>query len=236
MRNECSIIRDILPLYVENIVSEDTASFVEEHLEGCAGCRKELESVKASAEIEKKCGGISEIQRNEAEPLKKLKKKMRRRKILTILLSFLTAALLVGILLPAFLFIGFASDSEDIKLETEIHDNQFDRSFFIHIYQLQNKSLCAHTKDIYQRDGNGEFVYDEYGQKIRCGYEIMVRECPLENVNPNNYTVGYGYEKDTVPDEEFDFFIVVRFRDTTVVYSMREEGLFEYQDDLTGRQ
>ena len=28
MKNECSIIRDILPLYVENIVSEDTSEFV----------------------------------------------------------------------------------------------------------------------------------------------------------------------------------------------------------------
>ncbi|MBQ3501344.1 MAG: zf-HC2 domain-containing protein, partial [Oscillospiraceae bacterium] len=35
MRNECNIIRDILPLYAEKIVSEDTAAFVEEHLEHC---------------------------------------------------------------------------------------------------------------------------------------------------------------------------------------------------------
>ena len=28
MKNECSIIRDILPLYVENMVSEDTSEFV----------------------------------------------------------------------------------------------------------------------------------------------------------------------------------------------------------------
>ena len=33
MKNECSIIRDILPLYVENMVSEDTSEFVKEHLE-----------------------------------------------------------------------------------------------------------------------------------------------------------------------------------------------------------
>ena len=41
MRNECNIIRDILPLYADKMVSADTASFVEEHLTGCAECRAE---------------------------------------------------------------------------------------------------------------------------------------------------------------------------------------------------
>lgn len=44
MKNECSIIRDILPLYVENMVSEDTSEFVKEHLESCPACRAELEN------------------------------------------------------------------------------------------------------------------------------------------------------------------------------------------------
>ena len=33
MKNECNIVRDILPLYVEDMVSEETAKFVKEHLE-----------------------------------------------------------------------------------------------------------------------------------------------------------------------------------------------------------
>ena len=48
MRNECNIIRDILPLYADKMVSADTASFVEEHLIGCAECRAELEKLKVT--------------------------------------------------------------------------------------------------------------------------------------------------------------------------------------------
>ena len=33
MKKECSIIRDMLPLYFENMVSEDTAEFVKKHIE-----------------------------------------------------------------------------------------------------------------------------------------------------------------------------------------------------------
>ena len=46
MKNECSIIRDLLPLYAENMVSDDTAAFVAEHLKSCEACRKEYEQIK----------------------------------------------------------------------------------------------------------------------------------------------------------------------------------------------
>lgn len=240
MRNECNIIRDILPLYVENIVSEDTVSFVEEHLEGCADCREELKSVRASAEVEKRYSDISDMQKSEAEALRILKRKMRRRRALTIMFSFLTAILLGGIF-SLFRFIGFPSESEDIKLETEF---QYDRKaylnqhFTLHIYQMQDKSLFAYAEDVYQRDENGELVYDEYGHKIVCGYEIKVRESPWGtegpwgNASPNNYHMSYAYGEETAPAEDFDFTITVIFKDTTVVYSMREEGLFEFQEDI----
>ena len=37
----CNTVRDMLPLYVDNIVSDDTRAIVEEHLTSCYACRKE---------------------------------------------------------------------------------------------------------------------------------------------------------------------------------------------------
>lgn len=69
MKNECSIIRDILPLYVENMVSEDTSEFVKEHLESCPACRAELEKLLEPVEVQ------TEPQPDmDAAPLKRLKK------------------------------------------------------------------------------------------------------------------------------------------------------------------
>lgn len=34
----CNVIQDILPLYLDNAVSEDTAKMVEEHLHICKEC------------------------------------------------------------------------------------------------------------------------------------------------------------------------------------------------------
>ena len=46
MKNECNIIKDILPLYVEDMVSEDTKILVENHLDECIDCKNEVEEMK----------------------------------------------------------------------------------------------------------------------------------------------------------------------------------------------
>lgn len=78
MRKECNIIRDLLPLYAENMVSSDTSDFVEEHLKVCETCRKEYERTKEPQPTQ-------EI--SDAAPLLKLSRKMKVKKIQTIALT-----------------------------------------------------------------------------------------------------------------------------------------------------
>lgn len=94
MRNECNIIRDILPLYIEEIVSEDTVSFVEEHLEKCVACRTELENMKAPNALEIVA---SNTQANDEKPLKAFAKMWNRKK--RIVISAFAAILLLVVLL-----------------------------------------------------------------------------------------------------------------------------------------
>ncbi len=51
MKIKCTVIRDILPLYIEKIVSEDTKILVEEHIRECIDCKKELDEMKTCDEI-----------------------------------------------------------------------------------------------------------------------------------------------------------------------------------------
>lgn len=90
MRNECNIIRDLLPLYAENMVSSDTAAFVEEHLEGCETCRKEYERMKEPQPTQ-------EI--SDAAPLLKLSRKMKIKRIQTMAL---TAVFVIALFVSAF--------------------------------------------------------------------------------------------------------------------------------------
>lgn len=90
MRNECNIIRDILPLYAESMVSSDTADFVEEHLKSCDACRKEYEKAKEPQPAQ-------EIA--DAAPLLKLSRKLKVKRIQTI---SLTAVFMMALFVSAF--------------------------------------------------------------------------------------------------------------------------------------
>ena len=39
----CSIAKDLLPLYIEGILSEETTQVVEMHLQTCESCKKDFE-------------------------------------------------------------------------------------------------------------------------------------------------------------------------------------------------
>ena len=80
MRNECNFIRDILPLYIEGMVSDDTVEFVKEHLEKCPECKEEYESMKKEGKLSEVTLGDNEQRADEAHALITLKKKLRKKK------------------------------------------------------------------------------------------------------------------------------------------------------------
>ena len=56
MKMECEVIRDLLPLYADDVCSPASRALVDEHLNTCADCSGMLERLKAS-EIEDKLSG-----------------------------------------------------------------------------------------------------------------------------------------------------------------------------------
>ncbi len=51
MKIDCSVVRDLLPLYADDVCSDASRQIVDEHLKDCADCAAELKRLKAS-EIE----------------------------------------------------------------------------------------------------------------------------------------------------------------------------------------
>ena len=77
MDKTCSIVQDLLPLYAENMLREETKEFVDGHLAQCAACRAELDALKADVKP----------QPVSAQPLRELKKRLRRKKLTAVLLA-----------------------------------------------------------------------------------------------------------------------------------------------------
>lgn len=80
MRNECNIIGDLLPLYTEGLASEDTVTYVQEHLSGCARCAERYEAMKNPDALEP---GEVTLREGERVALRKIKKKLRLRRVWT---------------------------------------------------------------------------------------------------------------------------------------------------------
>ncbi len=78
MRNECNIVRDLLPLYAEHMVSPDSAELVEEHLSHCADCQAAFDLLKSPLALPVDTG---------KEPLKRIRKTLYRKRVQTILLT-----------------------------------------------------------------------------------------------------------------------------------------------------
>ncbi len=100
MKNECSIVRDLLPLYVEQMVSAETGGFVKAHLVECTECREEYEQMKEVQVGQEGKRGPEEKENKEAvAPLVTIQRKLRKQKIKTILC---TGLFLVALFVSAF--------------------------------------------------------------------------------------------------------------------------------------
>ncbi|HBR01300.1 MAG TPA: hypothetical protein DD738_01655, partial [Ruminiclostridium sp.] len=87
----CNIVKDILPLYADNIVSEDTKKLVEEHLLNCNDCKKELSLLKSDLETPT----VVITEKDDIAFLKKIGLDIKKKRVFTAMLSATISAIVV---------------------------------------------------------------------------------------------------------------------------------------------
>ena len=96
MKYECDIAMDLMPLYVDDLLSENSKIFVENHINTCEACRKYYE--KLSSEI--KIPVSKEVRFSDLRPIEYLKSNLSKK----IIKKVLATVLVVGLCVGAFLF------------------------------------------------------------------------------------------------------------------------------------
>ena len=80
MTYPCGIIRDLLPLYIDDVCNEESRSAVEAHLPECEACRKCCEAMKATdGTHEQNCNPLQDL--DSVNSLKNFKRKISKRTI-----------------------------------------------------------------------------------------------------------------------------------------------------------
>lgn len=89
----CSIAKDLLPLYIEGILSEETAQVVEMHLQTCESCKKDFEIMRQEFVFP----SAPKIQEENEKILKELKRQLKIKRILTgVVAVFVTIAVIIS--------------------------------------------------------------------------------------------------------------------------------------------
>lgn len=170
MNISCDIIRDVLPLYAEDMVSVDTKQMVDEHLCGCDGCTKLLGQMLKKEQIP------SEV---ELDSLNKVKANIRkRRRLAQLLVFFLTAAITVGLFAfltrPIYLTAeqaGIRIIEEEDKLVLQLGDNV--DCYFIEGDYYGEEDM-TYTITAYRRLWNVH-----YGNMLNARYRVLGEDYPF---------------------------------------------------------
>lgn len=99
MKISCEIIKDLLPLYKDEVCSEDSNTLIENHILECKNCREYFEKINETFPINN-----IEKNLNEAKPFKKISKHWRKSLIKSLIKGFLIATIIALVL---FMFMDF---------------------------------------------------------------------------------------------------------------------------------
>lgn len=96
MKSSCEVIKDLLPLYYDQICSKESRSLVEEHLAQCPQCTQELQKLRM--ELEK-----PSVSKGEVNAMKRISAAWKKDKWV----SFTRGSMLVSALAAVICFISY---------------------------------------------------------------------------------------------------------------------------------
>lgn len=182
MKNECDIVQDLLFGYVDNTLKKNSKELVEEHLKTCIKCESVLQEIRNEESKEK---DIEEI-----NGLKKINKKMKFRKRLLYIVSFL---LVIFAILNIIVFIYYYSEAG--TLEIFIKDN---------VNKEQEEKI---KQIIYSIDEDASITYKSKEETLQTMRESVANELLEDydehnNIFPASYTVKTDVNKVDKIEEE----------------------------------
>ena len=126
MKYPCNLIRDILPLYHDQVCSAESIDAVKEHLGECESCRAYYDKI-CEADYMETVVYDEEKEKQTADSYKQVKKK-NRRFVFWVILAAVGGLFLTDVLFVLFVLGIFAVDGALAKVE--VHDNIADYELF----------------------------------------------------------------------------------------------------------
>lgn len=180
MKVSCNVIQDILPLYAENIVSEDSEQIVEEHLDSCEKCKKFLDEIKSPNTY---------VQKTDEVPMKKLKSLLLRKKIQVIAISVFVSLVVATIIGANLVAPRYFSCSDNIVSLKESSDGI--------VYATFDDNVSGYGISSSLSDDKSGYAYHIVAWDSIWDGKIMKNDTKNIVLNPNGESVKAVYYYET---------------------------------------
>ena len=215
MKITCDVIKDLLPLYIDDVLSDDSKSIVEEHFQDCEECRKLYEVMIA----DNKVVNVAEEYDGFGKSMKKVKRHFNIRTIVAVLLALALSSAICFVV-----FIGVVPTlSTNVEIVPEAYireDNGFgekDIQVAFHL-KLKNENRCIDarfgllSKAPTTEEALAGRVYETVYSQVKIPFDDRGK-------HPNCMDLYFTYEDtDHIYPEE----MTLHFRDKDVTYNMKD--------------
>lgn len=216
---ECKIVQDILPNYIEQLTSEETNQYVEEHLNSCEECKNIYENMKSEMNLNE-----NKINNREVKYIKKFNNKM---KILKLIIFIILLCVFIHIGKNMYIVTSLSRVAEKNTTNTNFHLVEYicDKGVYTktEVYNMNNKRKVIKTT--FDLD-NSLHVEKMYGIKNDDNdlYSInLYTECNEGNTLKRNYKDSLDFKVQNTLDtnnlwELFKAIIPATIRTASVDY------------------
>ena len=133
MKNECDIVRDLLPLCAEGLASEASRRLVEDHVAACEECRAEYESINGKSEE-------PPIPQTDAEPLARIRRLIVLKRIQGVALGFALAAIIAVSVFGALNAPRYLEAKEALEVVEMLDDGKVLLTFSEAVFDYKNET------------------------------------------------------------------------------------------------
>ena len=156
----CNVIKDLLTLYIDNVLSEDSSKLVEDHINTCESCRAYYDEMSDDS-----IPMAAKNAETDKATLKDIKRKLATKRVCTILVTSLAVFLLaIGVYYLLFCKQRYMSYEETGLCVKENHLYAKDSYYCFYSYQDDgNKNLYIYLSTTYYQSHNkqGRDTYKE---------------------------------------------------------------------------
>ena len=117
---DCGIIKDLIPLYIENLTSEDSNNFIEGHIKSCSDCNETLSKLQDDVITYDKEPEVDEIEKLPSRLIKRVRKNIYEKILISVSIALILGIIIGALSAKTFMFLAFFASISIIIFTTAI--------------------------------------------------------------------------------------------------------------------